>query len=267
VKKTVVSVVAAIFMFVAFAGIASDAEHPFSVGEKFRFFIYAAKLYVGYQTVDLVSIDELDGEEVYKIKGLSRSAFLLSIIYRLDDKWTVFINTDTLLPTRVEKDMVEGRSEGYFVYDIDQNNNTLSILDKNTGNVDVLNSDNLIFDLFSLLYYYRNNPLIFKDTFTFDFMEPHALHTVHFQEEGVVDIMIPRISKRHTVSARKVKQIGGIGIEMYVSNDELRIPLKMTVPSILPGDKKLLIEFYIDRFSPGVKNGEIPDKYRSLAYR
>ncbi len=83
----------------------------------------------------------------------------------------------------------------------------------------------------------------------------------------MVDIIIPRISKKRTVSARKVKQIGGIGIEIYVSNDELRIPLKMIVPSILPGNKKLLIEFYIDRFAPGVKQGKIPEKYKSLTYR
>jgi hypothetical protein len=69
------------------------------------------------------------------------------------------------------------------------------------------------------------------------------------------------------VSARKVTQIGGIGIEMYVSNDSFRIPLKMTVPSILPGGKKLLIEFYIDRYAPGVKQGKIPDKYKTLTYR
>jgi hypothetical protein len=41
----------------------------------------------------------------------------------------------------------------------------------------------------------------------------------------------------------------------------------MTVPSILPGGKKLLIEFYIDRYSPGVKQGKIPDKYKTLTYR
>ncbi|UCB46528.1 MAG: DUF3108 domain-containing protein [Spirochaetota bacterium] len=266
-QRALILILVIVFIFLAFSGVAQDTGHPFSVGERFRFFIYAGKLYVGYQTVDLVSIDSIGGKEYYKIKGLSRSSFFLSIIYRLDDKWTVYIDKETLLPMKVEKDMVEGRSEGFFVYDMDQNNRKLSILDKNSGKVDVVNGEHDIFDLFSLLYYYRNNPHIFNSPFTFDFMEPHALQTVHFQEEGVVDIIIPRISKKRTVSARKVMQIGGIGIEMYVSNDSLRVPLKMTVPSILPGDKKLLIEFYIDRFEPGVQQGKLPDKYKSLTYK
>jgi hypothetical protein len=239
---------------------------PFSVGERLRFFIYASKLYVGYQTVDFVGVEEFEGSEVYKICGISRSSFLLSIIYRLDDKWTVFIDKDTLLPVRVEKDMTEGRDTGFFVYDINQEESTVKIHDRTNNKTEVVSSENLIFDLFSLIYYYRGNPAPFESKFTFDFLEPHALHPVEFVDRGVEQIIIPRISKKRTVSARKLQQIGGIGIEIFVSDDDLRVPLKMIVPSILPGNRKLLIEFYIDRFAPGKGHKGTPDQYRSLAY-
>ncbi len=259
-----------IFLFIILvvaAGSASGSDElPFSVGERLRFFIYASKLYVGYQTVELVGVEELDGIEVYKIEGVSRSSFLLSIIYRLDDKWTVYIDTKTLLPVRVEKDMKEGRTTGFFVYDIDQNNGTVKIHDRTNNSTKKVSAENLIFDLFGLLYYYRANPEPFRDRFTFDFLEPHAIHPVEFKDVGDEQIIIPRISKKRTVSTNKLQQVGGIGIEIFVSNDELRVPLKMTVPSILPGDKKLLIEFYIDRFSPGTGKKQIPDQYNRLAY-
>jgi hypothetical protein len=254
-----------VLVLTASAAIGSD-RLPFTVGERLRFFIYAAKLYVGYQTVELVGVEKLGGIEVYKIHGVSRSSFFLSIIYRLDDKWTVYIDKNTLLPVRVEKDMVEGRSKGFFVYDIDQENSSVKIHNRTQNTTEVVRSENIIFDLFSLLYYYRGNPAPFKDQFTFDFLEPHALHPVQFKDEGVEQIVIPRISKKRSVSARRLQQAGGIGIEIFVSDDELRVPLKMTVPSVLPGDKKLLVEFYIDRFAPGAGITSIPDQYKRLAY-
>ena len=262
-KRTLI----ALFLLVGLTASAAFASEtfPFSVGERLRFFIYASKLYVGSQTVELVGSEDLGGTGVYRIHGVSRSSFFLSIIYRLDDKWTVFIDRDSLFPLKVEKDMTEGRAQGFFIYDIDQETGTVRIFDRNKNTTDVVQSENLIFDLFSLLYYYRAHPEAFYEPYSFDFLEPHALHTVQFKDEGTVSIIIPRISKKREVTARKLRQIGGVGIEIYISDDSLRVPLKMTVPSLLPGGKKLLIEFYIDRFQPG---GGItaPAQYRSLAY-
>jgi hypothetical protein len=247
------------------SSVASAAPPPFSVGERLRFFIYAAKLYVGFQTVELVGSEELGGTGVYRINGVSRSSFFLSILYRLDDKWTVFIDRDSFLPRKVEKDMTEGKEQGFFVYDIDQEAGTVRIFDRDRNLTEEVRSENLIFDLFSLLYYYRANPETFYKPFTFDFLEPHALHTVQFKDEGTESIIIPRVSKKREVTARKLQQIGGIGIEIYISDDPLRVPLKMTVPSLLPGGKKLMIDFYIDRFEPG-SGAAIPEQYKSLAY-
>lgn len=265
-KKAIGYYTVGIFFLIYSITWAENTKPPFSVGERLRYFIYAAKLYVGYQTIELESVEKINNIDVYKLKGNSRSAFLVSIIYRLDDKWTIFIDKSTLLPIRVEKDMVEGRSRGYFIYDIDQENNTVIIQDKTGGKREVVNSQNLVFDLFSLLYFFRSNPSLFEETFTFDFLESHNVHTVHFQDEGEVEIIIPRISKKREVIARKLKQVGGIGIEIYVSNDELRLPLKLVSPAILPGDKRLMIELYIDRYAPGVEQKVIPEVYRRLSY-
>ncbi len=245
---------------------AENTKPPFSVGERLRYFIYAAKLYVGYQTIELESVEKINNIDVYKLSGNSKSAFLVSIIYRLDDKWTIFMEKSTLLPIRVEKDMVEGRSSGYFIYEIDQENNTVVIQDRAGGKQEIVNSQNLVFDLFSLLYFFRSNPSLFEETFTFDFLESHNVHTVHFQDEGEVEVIIPRISKKREVIARKLRQVGGLGIEIYVSNDELRLPLKLVSPAILPRDKRLMIELYIDRYTPGVEQTAIPEVYRRLSY-
>ncbi|MBN2322652.1 MAG: DUF3108 domain-containing protein [Spirochaetes bacterium] len=260
-----IPVVFLVIFFLVSTAVSASETLPFAVGERLRFFIYASKIYVGSQTVELVGTEDLGGNGVYRIHGVSRSSFFVSILYRLDDKWTVFIDRDTLLPRRVEKDMTEGRAQGFFIYDIDQEAGTVRIFDRDADKTEEVLSKTLVFDLFSLLYYYRANPETFYEPFTFDFLEPHALHTVQFKDMGTEEIIIPRISKKREVTARKLQQIGGIGIEIYISDDRFRVPLKMTVPSVLPGDKKLMIDFYIDRFEPGGGVG-MPTQYESLAY-
>ncbi len=241
---------------------------PFSIGEEIRYAIYAAGWRVGYQTIELDSIQKLDEVDVYLLKGLSRTTVFLSIFYRLNDKWNVFIEKSSLLPLRVEKDWQEGKGEGYYIYEINQQDRVVILHNVSKGNTKTMNPEHYVFDLFSLIYFYRNNPHHFDSSYTFDFLEPKSVRTVHFQNEGEEEIEIPKIMRREnvTLTAQKLKQIGGIGIEIYVATDDLRLPLKMVVPSKLPKGKKLDIEFYIDKFTPGPEQTDIPSIYKLLRY-
>lgn len=251
-----------------FLSFAESRNTPFSLGEKLRYGIYAAGLRVGSQTIELQSVQKLNGTDVYLLKGLSRTSPFVSIFYRLNDDWSIFIDKNTLLPLRVEKDWKEGPDEGYYTYDIDQANDTVIHHNVIKGNTKTLNSENDVFDLFSLIYFYRYNPHLFDTTYTFDFLEIKSVRTVHFQNEGEVELAIPKISRKKdiTITAYKLKQVGGIGIEIYIANDNLRLPLKMVVPSKLPKGKKLNVEFYIDKFSPGSDQKDIPYIYKLLRY-
>jgi hypothetical protein len=199
-----------------------------------------------------------------RIKGLSRTTALLSIFYRLNDNWSIYIDSSSLLPLRVEKEWQEGKKEGYYVYDIDQGGKTVILHNKVSGNRKSMNAKNSIFDLFSLIYYYRLNHAEFDDIYTFDFLESRSVSTVYFQNEGVKEIRIKQISMTHTFSVRRLKQIGGVGIEIYISNDHLNLPLKIIVPSKLPKNKVLNVEFIIDKYEPGPGLTDIPRIYRLL---
>lgn len=245
---------------------ALNQKPPFSVGEKLEYTIHAAGLTVGRQTIELEDVVEHRGKAVYRLIGRSKSSPFLSIFYRLDDRWLVLIEEDTILPIRVEKEMVEGKNEGYFIYDIDNNSRTVNIQNMESGTVKTVQSKNTVFDLFTLIYYYRSNPSNFTSTFTFDFLEHKRVSTVQFRNDGEVMLDLPRISRQAPVSALKLCQIGGAGIEIYVGADELRLPLKLVVPSKLPRNRRVIIEFYLDRFSPGKLQKNIPEMYKKLRF-
>lgn len=230
---------------------AVSGDDAFSIGEQLRYSIYALGVKVGYQTLELSAEGELNGSEMYILKGLSKSAGFLSIFYRLNDNWNIFMEKDSFLPVRVEKDWQEGRDEGYYRYEIDQQSRKVTLYNVSGGTVKSIDSKNFVFDLFSLVYFYRKNTEAFDDVFTFDFLEARSVQTVSFQNEGTVRVTVPRISEKRSIRAKKLQQIGGVGIEIYMADDNLKLPLKIVAPSKLPKDKVLDIVFYLDRYYPG----------------
>ncbi len=245
---------------------ASENRLPFSPGEKLQYSIHAASFYVGKQIIELDKTDRYGAVEVYRLNGHSRTSPFISIFYRLDDKWLVFMDRDTLLPLRVEKDMVEGKSQGYITYTIDQAAGSVLIESADGKTKKIVTADNRVLDLFSLIYYYRKDPALFDTLFTFDFLEAKNVQTVQFQNAGDAEIIVPKISKIDTVQAVKLQQVGGIGIEIYVGRDALRLPLKLVVPSKLPRKKRMIIEFNLEKYAPGKQQSDVPVMYKELSF-
>jgi hypothetical protein len=246
--------------------IADQSTAPFSTGEKIRWAVHAAGFYMGTQTIEIVSVEEYGGTEVFKIFGHTKSSPFIGIFFRIDDKWTVYTERETILPLRMEKDMIEGKKRGYFVYDIDQQEKTVLIQNKTKNTNKNVVADNLILDMFSLVYYYRKYPQRFNDAFTFDFLEERSVETVQARIEGDEEISVPKVTRTQKLPAVKLKQIGGIGIEIYVSADDLRLPLKLVLPSKLSKKREILVEFYLEKYTPGVEQVEIPRLYKKLVF-
>lgn len=244
----------------------ADNELPFSTGEKLQYTIHAASFYVGKQVIELEKTGRFGSTDVYRLNGHSRTSPFISIFYRLDDKWLVLMDRETLLPLRVEKDMVEGKSRGYFTYSIDQSAGSVLIESADGKTKKTVSADNAVLDLFSLIYYYRKDPSRFNSLFTFDFLEAKNVRTVQFRNAGEAEVLVPKISKTTRVEAVKLQQVGGIGIEIYVGKDSLRLPLKLVVPSKLPRKKRMVIEFTLEKYAPGQDQKDIPRMYRKIGF-
>jgi hypothetical protein len=245
---------------------AADSPYVFSVGEKIGYRLTAAGFFIGNQTTMLESVEQLDGREVFVLRGYTESSRFMNLFYRVDDKWLVFLDREELVPLRLEKDMWEGKRKAYLVYHIDQQGKRVVFENRTTGSSKEKEAENLVFDLFTLAYYYRQFPEQFDNVFTFDFLEERDLQTIQFKNEGKVKIRVDPISEEDKIPAYKMKQIGGIGIEIYVSADELRIPLKIVTPARLKRGRKLNVEMNLENYTPGEGQDEVPSLYRRLAF-
>jgi len=235
----------------------------FKIGEKLKYSIYAGGFKVGYQTIEVRSIDQLRNREVYVITGRSWTSSFVSVFYRLDDYWKIYVDTKTLLPLRVEKDMSEGTKKGMFVYDLDQKHRTITIRDESSNSIiKTVTADNDVFDFVSMVYFFREHAASFANTgdeLIFDFLEPKRVRTVSFKNEGSEDIIMPKISRSRAIRTKKYKQVGDAGIEFYVSNDSMYLPLKMLVNAKLPRGLRIRIVVYLEKYS-----SEIDGNYVSL---
>ena len=250
----------------AWSSLAGDSPHVFGVGEKIGYQLHAKGLYLGDQTVELESIDQLDGRDVYKLRGFTMSSRFMNLFFPVDDKWLVYIDRLKLMPLKLEKDMLEGKNQAFLIYYINQDEKRVVFENATTGNIEEKEGKHHVFDLFTMIYYYRQNPQAFDEGYTFEFLEEKGLLTVQFKNEGETRIKVIPISNRKKIPAYKLMQVGGIGIEIYVSTDELRIPLKVVSPVRMKKERKFNIEMNLNKYKPGEGQGDVPEIFRDLSF-
>jgi hypothetical protein len=239
----------------------------FGLGEKIGYKLHAKGFYLGDQTVELESIDKLDGREIYKLRGLTLSTRFMNLFFPVDDKWLVYIDRQRLMPLKLEKDMLEGNNEAFLIYYIDQEEKRVVFENVTKNTVEEKVGEHPVFDLFTVIYYYRQFPEAFDgEGFTFEFLEEKGLLTVQFRNAGETKIKVLPISNKIKIPAYKLMQVGGIGIEIYVSTDELRIPLKVVSPVRMKKQRKFNIEMNLHKYQPGRGQKEVPELYRDLTF-
>ena len=263
--RTVVAVALCV-LAAAWSGYARDASHVFTVGEKLGYQLHARGLYMGTQTMELEAVTQFKERDVYVLRGLSSSSRFMSMFFPVNDKWLVYIDRQNLVPLRLEKDMHEGKKKAFLVYHIDQENKRVVFENETTGSRDEKEGVHQVFDLFTVTYFYRQFPEQFDDVFTFEFLEERNIKTVQFRNEGKVMVKVITISSKKKIPAYKIKQVGGIGIEIYMSTDELRLPLKIVTPARLKKGRKLNVEMNLDKYSPGEGQADVPELYRDLLF-
>jgi len=226
----------------------------FTVGEKLVYSIYANNVKVGYQLIELSSIERLDGREVYKLTGHSKSAGLISIFYRLDDKWVIYLDSRTLRPVRVEKDQVEGRRTGFIVSDIDQETRTVTIRNVTKQTSKSVKGENDIYDFISMVYHFRRSAALYKkqgDSLTFDFLESSRITTVTFENTGSDTMKTRKLYRRKEFDVTRYSQSPDAGIEFYIADDPTHLPLKMYALAQINKRSSIDIEIYLTEYTGG----------------
>jgi len=250
-RKEIQSGVILIFLvlFITNTGL---SDSLFSVGEKLKYNIYAAGIRVGYQLIELKDIKKLNGREVYVLRGHSKTTPLVSLLYRLNDRWEILMDKEKLVPLRIEKDMVEGREKGFIVYEINQNDLTVTIHNIDKSRIKTVNAENPIFDFISMVYHFRSVAPVYNkegDKITFDFLEPKTVRTVTFMNMGSSSLEIKQLSSKPFITSR-YKQTQSPGIEFFVHSSDSFLPLKMEVEAKLARKLRIKIEVLLEEYRP-----------------
>ena len=230
--------------------------YEFKVGETLTYNIYAAGLKVGYQIIEVKGIKNINGRKVIELKGHSKSAPFVSLLYRLNDKWRILVDAESLKPIRIEKDMVEGKKSGFIIYEIDQENLKVIMTDVTNNRVKEIKAKNPVFDFISMVYKFRRDAALYSDIgkrITFDFLEPEKTRTVSFINVGESLIPNPISSKNkrnRTVRTIVYKQTKKPWIIFYVDSNEGHLPLKMEVEAKLANALKIQIEVELKKYKP-----------------
>ncbi len=224
-------IICIVFITVTFNGMGDN----FKVGEKLTYDIFLGGFKVGYHTNIIYSIEQLNDAAMYRVDAKTKLTSIFNFFYKIDDLWRIYIDKKTLLPTRIEKEMVEGKIEEIYVYDVDQRNRTIVInkVGENNPPLFIIGGNNIL-DIISMIYYIRKNVPHYSKTGTimhFDFLQNKELKSVSFEYRGKKWITIPKLKKKRAIPVYMFKQIGSYETEFYIGVDKLHLPLMLFIDS------------------------------------
>jgi hypothetical protein len=238
---------------------------PFAIGETIRYTIHISGVKVGIQTVKLVSRESLEGRSVYRISGKMKTTGILNLLHQRTEQWEVLVDSSSLYPVRIERNIYDRGAQSSYIYYIHQEQRKVIIIDRITGQEKVIQTDNFVFDQFSLCYFYRKNPWYFKGNATFDFLKKESVETIILREEGLVQVNIPKLSGSDTTPSFMFIEDGDEGIEIYTGVDSFSIPLKIVFRTPLSDKKKkVVISLLISDYAVATDEQSVPEQYRLL---
>jgi hypothetical protein len=248
----------------SFQARAADADSLVAIGETIRYSVHVSGIAVGTQTIKVVAEESFNGAAVFRVKGLTETTGISRILLQYSDEWTVLMDSSTLCPVWIEREIESRGTKSRYTYFIDQAEKKVTILDRSRGIEKIILASRVILDRYSLCFYYRKNPRLFQGGFSFAFLMADSVDTVVLREEGPVLIQIPKVSGRVATPVYKYVEDGGDGIEIYTGIDGFPVPLKIVFKTRLWDEKRAVCELYIREYA-GDACAPLPDRYRSLS--
>ncbi|RQO32694.1 DUF3108 domain-containing protein [Taibaiella sp. KBW10] len=211
-------------------------------GEVVNFTVYynLSAVWVGAAKASFTTkLETLDGKPVFHVIGLGNTVKSYDWIFSVKDKYETYIDTATMLPVKFVRDINE---DGHKLY---QYVRFLPAQKKAFTNNKVYTVPECIQDVLSAVYYARNidySKYNVGDKIPFDmFLDEEVFH-LYIRYMGKEKIT----TKYGTFNTIKIKPLlvegtlfkGGEKMEIYVSDDDNHIPVRISSP-ILVGSIKV----------------------------
>lgn len=143
-----------LLLFVVFT-VVSGQERAYGDGEKFKFRIHYGLITAGYASLQ-VNNANLDGKEVYHIKGEGRTVGLSRFFFRVEDDYQSYIDKEKDIPYRFIRKIDEGGHTKDIQIDFNHTNQKATVHNKKHKTKEVLSFPKDAQDMVSSFYYLRN---------------------------------------------------------------------------------------------------------------
>lgn len=209
----------------------------FVAGEQINFNVFynLAGMYVNAGSASFTTtLEQYSGRPVYHVVGSGRTHSSYDWIYRVRDRYETFLDTASLQPLKFIRNVDEGGDKKYENISFNKVSNT-AITNKGVYKV-----PNCVQDVLSAIYYARNlNYARYNkgDKIPFSMFLDNELHNLYVRYLGVEEIK----TRYGTFNAIKFSPLlikgtifeGGEKMEVWVTNDANRVPVRIESPIIV----------------------------------
>ena len=208
--------------------------NSYKSGEFFEYKLHYGFLNASYASLELKK-EILNDSLVYRATAIGRTTGLARLFYRVDDLYEAFFPLEKVKPLKSIRDIYEG---GYVrkaetVYD--DKNKTATILNKITNEERVIKLESGYQDIISTFYFLRKHldisklkegDIIFVNIFFASQNYPFKMKYLGIERIKTKFGLIECLKLKPFMEAGRVFR-SNEGIDLWVTNDENRIPVKV----------------------------------------
>jgi len=204
----------------------------YRVGEKLTYNIRWLGITVGYATLEVKGIVDIDGRKHYHLMSRARSNDFLSKIYPVEDVIESFIDAETLLSRRFKKIQREGRYRSEEEVDHDQEKHTghyYSKKNESSKDFEILPDSQ---DTLSVFYYFRYLDWKIGDVKNINVVADEKKHVVHVRVLDKERLEVRNLGVHEAIVVEPILEFQGFfqrkgRIWIWFSDDEYHVPLMM----------------------------------------
>ncbi|MDO8603315.1 MAG: DUF3108 domain-containing protein [Candidatus Omnitrophota bacterium] len=209
------------------------------IGEKFTYKAEWMGMDVGYATLLVKEITELNGHEVYHIVAKANTTSFAAKFFPVEDEISTYIDTQELYPVRFDKKQKEGKREKDEFVDFNQEEGKAVYFSRLTHEKKKFNVPKRVQDPVSCIYYFRLSNIKPGEAL---FANVHLDDKNWFLETRIGDtgiIKIKDLGNWQAFMAQPMSWFQGelnknAKVSIWFSADQQRIPILIIVQSSIP---------------------------------
>jgi len=208
----------------------APAAKSLRVGEKLTYRVAWIGIPVGTVTSEVKEIAKIKGRDTYHVELVVKTNMFCSAIYRIDDRFETFMDTQTLLPLRHELKRREGRHKKDYIVEFDHEKNIATYNNLREESTKEVKFPKGTHDPLSAIYFYRTEDV---DVGTkMDFYV--SMNEKNYRVTGRVDkkaiVRVPEVGVYDAFQTSPTATLEGKPVEKgratgYVSCSQDRTPL------------------------------------------